>query len=889
MATDILAIKLRIPPEPHHQLRRPSLVEELERNVPLYRVTSVSAPAGYGKTTLLAQWARMSRVPVAWVSLSEDDNDLERLLRSLVTAWAEVHPPIRESEVSVRLGAMAPDIDAVLSAFINVGTEIPDHTVFVLDDVHLMGDGAIHRVMTFLLDHLPPQLHMVLAGRGTVPVPLARYRARGELLEYHADDLRFGVDEARAFLNEVMALELGSDEVATLHTQLEGWPAGLQLAALALRRSSEGARPVTISGRHRFIADYLLDDVLARLPADVHRFLLQTSILDRLSAALCDAVTGRDDSQKMLESLERDNLFIVPLDETRDWYRYHRLFAEVLHQELLRQEPGETAALHRRAARWYLDARSPEPAFQHALAADDDQTGFAIFDRYANVLLNTGQFRILQQWLDQLPSVWRNRYPVFGLAEAGLLLFSGAFAAGLARIDEVEQRLKASASADGPEQQGRVTAVRCFVACMQNDLARAERLADQALRELAGEDLGFRPGIFAALGDTYRRHGRWADANASYLTAMEFTHAPMVRMQAAHIFGALADLELRQGRLRSAGAYWEQALVAVQDREHWGQLPLPVFGWVELRLGELLYEWNELDRARAHVERGLERAELGGDVPSLLAGSVICARLKLTEGDRTGAAASLERARPYLEPTVFPDWTSRFERCQVDLWLAQDQLRSAVHWADTMLAEGTLEARPESEPARLALARVLILKGDASSLNRASALLDQVREAAEPDGRVGVQIEALTLGALAQQQRGDRVAAMPALEHALRLAEPEGYVRLFVDLGLPMARLLQEARSRDVMPDYVVALLAAFSADPGSAAGGEGTLPEPLSEREHEVLQRLAAGLTNREIADEFYISAETVKKHTGSIYGKLGVHRRTEAVTRARELDLLE
>lgn len=887
MSTDLLATKVRIPPEPHHQLRRAALIEALEREVPLHRVTSVSAPAGYGKTTLLAQWARTSRAPVAWVSLSEDDNDLERLLRALLAAWTVVEPQIGDSEGSVRLGAMAPDSDAVLAAFINVGTEALDHIVFVLDDAHLMVDGEIHQALTFLLDNLPPHLHMVLAGRGTVPVPLARYRARGELLEYHAGDLRFGVDEARDFLNGAMALELGTDEVATLNAQFEGWPAGLQLAALALRRSNEGARPVNISGRHRFIADYLLEDVLVRLPTGVHRFLLHTSILDRLSGALCDAVTGRDDSQAMLETLERENLFIVPLDETRDWYRYHRLFAEVLHQELLRQEPGETAELHRRAAHWYLEANLPEPAFRHALAADDDQTGFAIFDRYANVLLNTGQFRTLQHWLDQLPTTWRDRYPFFGLPEAGLLLFSGAFEAGLRRIDEVEQRLKASPSTDVQEQLGRVTAVRCFVACMQNDLAQAKRLADRALRELPGEDLGFRPGIFAALGDTYRRHGRWADAKACYLTAMEFTQAPTVRMQAAHVFGALADLDLRQGRLRSAGNYWEQALVAVQDREHWGQLPLPVFGWVELRLGELLYEWNELERARAHLERGLERAELGGDVQALLAGSVICARLKLTEGDSAGAAEHLERARPHLEPTVFPDWTSRFERCQVDLWLAQDQLRSAVHWADAMLTEGTLAERPESEAARLALARVLILKADTPSLDRATPVLNQLLEAAEHDGRVGVQIEALALAALAHWQRGDPVAAMPALEHALRLAEPEGYVRLFADLGLPMARLLQEARSREVMPDYVATLLIAFGTDPRSAAG-KRPLPEPLSEREREVLQRIAAGLTNREIAEEFYISPETVKKHTGNIYGKLGVRGRTEAVARAWELDLL-
>jgi len=888
MATHLLATKFRIPPVPHCHLLRQSLVKRLEQNVSQHKLVSVSAPAGYGKTTLLAEWARSSRFRVAWVSLSEDDNDLERFLRYLVAAWAVVQPSIEEREVGIRIGGMNPDIDAVLAAFINVGAEVPEPTVFVLDDVHLIIGEPIHQAVTFLLDHFPPHLHLVLAGRAMLPVPLARYRARGELLEYHAADLRFGAAETHDFLNDLMDLALPSGKVAMLHTQCEGWPAGLQLAALALRRVGAAGPPVNISGQQRFIADYLRQDVLARLPAEMYRFLLHTSILDRLSGPLCDAVSGRDDSQGMLEALEQENLFVVPLDETRDWYRYHRLFADVLQQELRRHNADALPGLHGRAACWYLEARLPEPAFQHALAADDDQMGFEIFDRYANVFLNSGQVRILQRWLDQLPAKWRNRYPLFGLAEAGLLLFSGDFAAGLHRIDEVELRLRLSSSADAGSQLGRVTAVRCFVACMQNDLAQAERLAERALQELPVEDRGFRPGIFGALGDTYRRNGCWREAKATYLAALEFTHAPMVRMQTAHIFGALADLDLRQGRLRSAAEYWERALVAANDREQWGQLPLSVVGWVELRQAELLYEWNALVEARAHLQRGLERTEYGGDIPSLIAGMVISARLKLTEGDISGAVEDLEGVRSHLDPAVFPEWTSRFERCQLELWLAQGQIRPAMHWVDAMLTAGTLEERPESEPARLAAVRVLIFKGDGRSLDRASAMLDQLLEVAAHDGRVGVHIESLALRALALQQRRGPVAAMTVLEQALRLAEPEGYVRLFADLGLPMIRLLQAARSRDVMTDYTATLIAASGAGPG-AVSGRGMLPEPLSSREHEVLKQISAGLTNREIADALSISAETVKKHTGNIYSKLGARGRTGAVARARQLDLLD
>jgi LuxR family maltose regulon positive regulatory protein len=888
MAIDLLETQLRIPPEPHHHLLRTQLVNALERGVPQHTLTTVLAPAGYGKTTLVAQWARTTHLPVAWVSISDDVNDVERFLRYLVTAWGAIRPEILDNDIHLRLRAIMPDIDAVLAAFVNSASSVPDHTVFVLDDVHLLEDEAIHHALTFLFDHLPSNLHFVLAGRGAPPLPLPRYRARGTLLELGASDLGFAIDESKTFLNDLMGLDVDDENLATLHTQLEGWAAGLHLTALTLREPGETGRSPVISGRHRFIADYLQQDVLARLPGKVRQFLLQTSILDRLSGPLCDAVTGRDDSQVMLELLERDNLFIVPLDEQREWYRYHRLFSDALHQTLLREGADDLPGLHQRAARWHLDARLPEPAFQHAVAANDDETGFEIFDRYANVLLNTGQRRLLQQWLDEIPPRWRERYPVFGLSEAGLLIFSGAFEAGLRRIEEIEQRLTASSADDAPAQLGRVTAIRCFIACMQNDLPQAEMLADRAMRELPDEDLGFRPGIFTALGDTYRRNGFWRKAKDSYLTALGFTHAPMVRMHAAHIFGALADLELRQGRLHTAANHWEHAREVVQAREHWGHLPLPLFGWIELRLGEILYEWNRLEDARAHLERGVERAGFGGDVQAVVAGSVIFSRLKLTDGDIAGAEALLEQARPLVEAAALPDWTGRFERAQVDLWLARNERRTAAAWAEAKLTEDAREARPESEPTRLALARVMILKGDEPSLDRAATVLDRLIEASVATDRKGVQIEALAMQALVQQQRGAPSGAMTSLEHALRLAEPEGYVRLFADLGLPMARLLQEARSRGVMPQYVVTLLEAFGIAPGPT-GRRETLPEPLSAREREVLQRIAAGLTNREIADLLFISAETVKKHTGNIYGKLGVRGRTEAVARGRTLDLLD
>jgi LuxR family maltose regulon positive regulatory protein len=883
-----LETKLRVPPQPHHVVPRPRLINSLEDALPFYKLILIAAPAGYGKTTFLAQWARSSRFPVAWLSLGEEDNDPERLFRYLMRAWEKVRPDIRESPLGTLLGAMSPDSEAVSSAFINVANNVPDNTAFVLDDYHLIEDPSIHKVLTFLVDHLPSKLHFVLAGRGEPPLPVARYRAHGEMLEFRANDLRFLPEETKNFLAR-MELDLAPEEIEPLQAQMEGWIAGLQLVALTLRQRLTEADKLVVSGRHRFIADYLSEDVLAPLPDNLRHFLLQTSILDRLCGPLCDVVTGKEGGQEMLELLERENLFLIPLDDSRTWFRYHRLFADFLHEALKRHHPDEVSDLHRRAARWYLEQDLSEQAFRHAVDGDDVELVIQILERYFPVKLLGGEIRVVEGWLDSLPEAWHSGYPMISLVRAGILLSIGQFDTCVRFLDEVEQRLGSTESADIRRQRARVTALRCYIACFQNDLARAEALADRALRGLPEEDLGFRPGVYGALGDTYRRNGRWEEAKESYLKLLDFTHAPVFRVEAVHVFGALADLELRQGRLRNAAGYWQEALAAIQKRENWGSYPLPLIGWVSIRMGELLYEWNELAEAWDHLSQGLERAELGGDVRAMIAGYLIAGRLKLTEGDIEAAAEYMERARPLVESAQFSHWISRFERFQLELWLAQDRLRAAVDWADEMLQADALEGRPESEVAKLAIARVLIVKGDGPSVKQALALLESLLQAAEAEGRASVTIETLALQALAHGRRGERAAAMSSLERALRLAEPEGYVRRFADLGLPMARLLQEARSRDVMPDYVKTLLAAFGGDVPLPAPGQQTLPEPLTDREEEVLELLAAGLSNREIAAQLVISPETVKKHAGNIYGKLGVGSRTEAVARARELDLLD
>jgi len=790
----------------------------------------------------------------------------------------------------------------VLTSLLNALTHLSTQTVLVMDDYHLIEAQLIHDALAYFVEHLPANMHLVLASRSDPLLPLARLRARGALSELHALDLRFSVEETTAFLREVMGLPLSAEQVAALQARTEGWIAGLQLAALSLQGREDVAGFIAVfTGSHRYVVDYLVEEVLLRQPADVQDYLMQTCLLDRLCGPLCDAVRGRDNSQAWLAQIERSNLFLVALDDERQWYRYHHLFAEVLRTRLWQTQPVLVPELHRRASDWFEQQKLFDEAVTYALAIPDIERAVRLIEQHGW----SSRFKTLLGWLNRLPDAFVRTQPSLCIIHAVMLMLMHQLERAAARIQDAERCLEKEMPAD---QRliilGVIAASRGTLARLLGDYERGAPLAQQAL-ELppeTKETLLMRmvyPSTLLTASSAYLMDGDMTSATEGFVeTTVASVRALGNLPTTLRSIANLARFQLLQGRLRQAASTIEQVLHLASGHE--GLQDLLNGADYYFILGELLREWNQLERAKQQLEQGmdLDRGALTAEAEMITRGYMTLARLQQACGQHTQARETLDAfARLCRQHGFAPVLLARGAAAQAQVELAQGNLAAAIGWAETSSVSAWDDLSYPREQEYLTLARVRIAQGRKQPkglfLSEAVGLLERIGEDAEAKKRMCSVLEVLLLRALALQAQGDLTEALTALGRALCLAEPEGFIRLFLDEGGPMVALLHQAHKHQIAPaGYIATLLAASgettttALDPASRRSSP--LLEALTVREREVLRLLINGASNREIAQHLVLSVNTVKKHVLNICGKLGVQNRTQAIAQARTLDFL-
>jgi LuxR family maltose regulon positive regulatory protein len=873
MPTPLLTTKLFVP-LPHQKLIiRPHLLAHLNEGLPR-KLTLVSAAAGFGKTTLVSTWVRESHRPIAWLSLDEGDNDPTRFLTYLVTALQTIVPTIGAGIVQVLQAPQPPSHEAVLTLVLNELASLPEPALLVLDDYHLIDAQPIHDALTFLLTHLPPQVHLVIATREDPPLPLARLRGRNQLTELRVADLRFTRPEVARFFREVMGTELSADNIAALESRTEGWIAGLQLAALSMQGLADPTAFIrSFTGSHRFILDYLMEEVLQQQPAAVQNFLLHTSILERFCAPLCEAVL-RDSTlsgQPMLDTIEQANLFIVPLDSERQWYRYHHLFGDLLRQRL--QHSTDVAELHRRAAQWYETNGFDIEAFDHAIAANDLPHAIQLVEGGSKGMplhFRGGVFPVLQ-WLESLPPTVLDANPALWVMYASALLFVN-------KIPAVIPTLQAAEIALAPQEPneknrdmiGHIASIRATLAVTQHDIEAIITQSRRALDYLHPNNLPVRTATTWTMGYAYYLQGDRAAAARAY------TEALAISKSIGHIIITVMTT-LGIGRIQEEDTrLYEAAETYQRFLQMLGEPPLPLACQAHLGLARIYYEWNELEKAWHHAHESLRLARQLDRTDRAVACELFLAHLHFVQGDFPAATAIVTRAEQFTRQHGFVHRIPDIVAMQVRLLLQQGEPERAL-------------ALTEQHELPLSQARVHLAHGnDASAL----ALLESVRHHYQTKGWADERLKAIVLTAMIHYQQGNKAQALELLVEAMALAEPGGYIRLFMDEGLPMAHLLREGIAEGMLPPYAEKLLTLLESEmatvPAKAVPRFQPLIEPLSQRELEILHLIANGLSNDEIGNRLFLALNTVKGHNRNIFGKLHVQRRTEAVARARDLGLL-
>jgi LuxR family maltose regulon positive regulatory protein len=922
MAASILVTKLFAPPTRTKLVHRPDLLERLSDGLDR-KLTLLSAPAGFGKTTLVSHWVEnlqsnseleSQSIKLAWLSLDQDDNDPVRFLTYFIAALNHIdgiETDLGQGALSMLQSPQPPPPKSVLISLINELAVIPEKIVFVLDDYHLIESEPIHQALVFLLENLPSQLYFVIATRQDPPLSLGRLRARDQLTELRAVDLRFTTSEAADFLNQVMGLNLSAEDIAELETRTEGWIAGLQLAAISMQgRKDRKGFIKSFTGGHRLVLDFLIEEVLGQQPESVQNFLLQTAILDRMTSSLCDALTGQENGQETLEMLDHANLFIVPLDEERRWYRYHHLFGDLLRQRLRQTQAEQLKELHDKASEWYKQNGLIDQAIEHALKSKDFDQAAYLIQSQIDVLWQRGEHGKLRRWLQALPKKLLLTEPQFGIIRAYYLHAIGERTSAEQLLQRIERILDPHGNGDKvissleykhlleterSKLRGRLASIRALIYSFDGNVKGIIKQANRALEYLPEQDLTWRNLSGFALGDA---HSLLGDVAASYDARLTTLRAYEAEGNIFYII--LAALKLASTLREQGELYRARDLCNDQVRlaEKNNLAEISFVGCIRAILGEVLAEFNDLERAIQHARQGVKIAEGGQNLVFLSLSYLYLMRVLFSKKDLAGAKEVFDKVLRLEREMTIPIWlSSQMATWQAKFWLLQDDLEAVSNWADKCEIlvyedQHTHEGIDHlSMIDHIVYARVLIAQ---DLMEEAIQLLRHLYKTAERSGRISRSIEIRMLQALAYQSTGQTEQAMESFENVLNLAEPKGFIRIFVDEGPPMASLLYEALSREIKPEYVQRLLSAFSVtEPEEAAStkhkvDQSKLIEPLSEREIEVLQLVAKGLTNQVIATRLVLSVHTVKTHTRNIYSKLGVNNRTQAVDRARTLGIL-
>jgi LuxR family maltose regulon positive regulatory protein len=862
-------------------------------------LTLLSAPPGFGKTTLLREWLVQVGSRAAWLMLDVDDNDPVRFWSYFIAALQQIDPAIGSSSLALLQSPRATALEPMLRALVNeidslsedrLPERIPGESqgprasfILVLDDYHVIETPEVHQQVSFLLEHIPPHMHLVISSRSDPPLSLARLRARDQLIELHERDLRFRRAEAMTFLNETMGLPLTSEQITALETRTEGWIAGLQLAALSLRGREDVSGFVrAFTGSHRFVFDYLTDEVFARQTESTQSFLLQTSILERLNASLCNALTGRADGQAMLEELERNNLFLTSLDDERHWYRYHHLFADVLRHRLTEKSPAALIELHLCASEWFEKEGLVTEAVNHALVAQDWERVARLIGDASESLRQRGELVTLTHWIQALPHAVRHAHPAVCLTYARALMKVGRLTDAEASVSEAEHWLESHAQAGDPKidsVRGKALALRAQFASRRGEFTQSIELSQRAAQLIAPDDVAWRNLVAFSLADSFRYTTNWTEAKGAYRETAILSESAGDYPNALFALGSLGEVLEAEGHLRQAAQQFEEMLRLA----HAWSIPHAAatgYGWIGR--GRVHYEWHELDAALHDVETGLARGQEAESTDVLLRGHHALGWIRKAQGDLEGALAAFDEAEADAEKMGLAevrDWI-RAQRAQV--WLAGGDKKAAFDWASQFAAQ-MQDAMYPSVP--IALAKVWLSQRQP---NKALPLLDHALQSARAVGRLGNAIHILAVQAGVYHAQGDSEQAFITLEHALQMAEPEGYVQVFVDEGAPMARLLHRMLTRSSASEYVRRLLEAFGESVKAAPPIVSKLIDPLTQRELEVLRIIVDGATNQEIAHELVLTVNTVKRHISNIFRKLEVNNRVQAIERARELNLL-